>query len=999
MQNKRPRGGSGSGGKNSGGKKTGKGTPSPEVQGARPAPVGPAPQGPAPVGGKPGRKSRPKRVRNRLVASVAAVGLLVLAAGAPSLLTASDELTTSQRLLDLAELNKQALALAHSLADERDDATGRKAAAEGGKSRDKGTPRGDRTSRVDRQIAELTGPGGDSADLPDGLRRALAKVAGLRAAADSASVTPLQLHRAYSTALDELRSLARDLARRTPPRAGGSGTAPAALGNAVEQAAATRGLLLAALAVPRGKSTAEIDPDSGLLVRVESGSGKKVRDELSAAAQQARHREQAALADFALAAPEKDRDAVSVTVTGPEVTTAEGYLKDLTDESTLSAADRKLGAERVGAALTARVDRMRGAESALASAQAENLAALRDDDVSALELRIGLLAACFLLAVGISTAVARTLTQPLAVLRLGAARLAGSPETEEPVRYTGRNDEFAQAVRSLNGLHSKLLELNTRTEKLAGDRAHLVGQRETLDAQRRTLASENSQLAAEQSELLARVQDTTARLDELRATVHSSFVKLSLRTLSVVERQLAVIESLEEREQDPDRLATLFKLDHMATVMRRHGENLLVLAGTDHGVAHTGPVPLVDVLRAAISEIERYERVTLQALPPHAQVAGYAADDLSHLLAELLENGTSFSPPDAHVKLSGWLLESGEIMLSVQDHGIGMTPERLADLNSRLADPATYTAPGEGDGLGLQVAALLAARHGVRIQVRAQEQGGVTSVVVLPQALLQAEPPAVPSVTETPHSLPGSVAEANSNVLPGRGPAAAVPDRAPDQDPLIAVAEKAVEEAEAEAARAERAAHVRAPDESSVRNEPAPVREEAPEVDQPTREIRLPRPAAEPEPAPVVPERKPEPEPVPVPLEPTAPRLTDKGLPKRTPKVVKPTTPAAPPRTGGVDAEALRRRLGGFQLGARNGRRDVEAEIANSGNNEVHGVDGASGEPRSRTTTDRTTTDRADRPTTDRTDRTERPTTDRYDRATRNDQTDTEGDTVEEARS
>ncbi|MGW7417961.1 nitrate- and nitrite sensing domain-containing protein, partial [Streptomyces sp. NPDC054863] len=738
-----------------------------------PAPAQVQPSGPT-------KQSRPKRVRNRLVASVAAVGVVVLAAGAPALISASDELTRSQDLLDLSELNRQALALAHSLADERDEATALAAdpasSGAGADSRDKNTPQGDRTSRVDRQIAELTAH--DAADLPASVRTALAKIPALRRTADSgkpstgtstggAGSTPLDLHKAYSTALDELRGLSRDLARKTPPRAGGSGTAPATLGNAVEQAAATRGLLLAAFAVPRGESTVRLDPATGLLVRSESGNGKQVRDALSAAAQQARHREQAALADFALAAPAKDRDSFAATVSGPEVKTAEQYLNALTDQATLSTADRRIGAEKVDAALTARVDRMRGAEAALASAQAQNLAALRDDDVSALEFRIGLLAACFLLAVGISTAVARTLTQPLAVLRLGAARLAAAPETEEPVRYTGRNDEYAQVVRSLNSLHGKLLDLGARTEKLAGDRSHLVGQRETLDAQRRTLAAENSQLAAEHAELLARAQESTAKLTELRSTVHSSFVKLSLRTLGVVERQLAVIETLEEREQDPDRLATLFKLDHMATVMRRHGENLLVLAGTEHGVAHTGPVPLVDVLRASISEIERYERVTLQALPPHAQIAGYAADDLSHLLAEILENATSFSPPDAHVQLSGWFLESGEIMLSVQDEGIGMAPDRLSDLNARLAQPAEYTPVGDGEGLGLQVAALLAARHGVRIQLREQKQGGTTAVLVLPKALLPAEPPAVPAVTEVLHQLPGSVAEANSHTLPG----------------------------------------------------------------------------------------------------------------------------------------------------------------------------------------------------------------------------------------
>ena len=969
---------------------------------------------------EPSPQSRPKRVRSRLLASVAAVGVVVLAAGAPSVITSSDELTRSQRLLDLAELNRQALALAHSLADERDDTTARAAAVSSTGSSDtgnsdtgsngtgsndtgstaKGPARTDRTARVDRQIAEFTDPAQQSAEAPAALRDALAKIPAVRRAAlgDTAAgagtnATPLDTHKAYSEVIDQLRGLARELARKTPPRAGGSGNAPATLGGAVEQATATRGLLLAALAVPRSTGTLRTDPVTGLLVPSEgSAKNARTRDALSAAAQQARFREVAALADFDLAAPVKDRDSLSATVSGPEVKTAERYLGTLTDQPTLSSAERRIDAERVGSALTARIDRMRGAEAAQASAQIENLAALRDDDVSDLEMRIALLGVCFLLAVAISTAVARTLTQPLAVLRLGAARLAAAPETEEPVRYKGRNDEFAQVVRSLNSLHTKVVDLGARAKELAGDRSQLAGQRETLHARHRALSAERDQLAAEQAELLERAQQTTAKLADLRSTVHSSFVKLSLRTLGIVERQLAVIESLEEREQDPDRLATLFKLDHMATVMRRHGENLLVLAGSDHGVAHTGPIPLVDVTRAAISEIERYERITLQALPPHAQVAGYAADDLSHLLAELLENATSFSPPDTHVQLSGWLLESGEIMLSVQDGGIGMAPERLADLNSRLADPATYT-PGEhggdaGEGLGLQVASLLAARHGVRIQLREQTQGGVTAVVVLPRALLPLEPPAVPDHIEALHQLPGSVAENNSNVLPGR---------TSGQDPLIAVAEKAVEEA---AAAADAVAETEAAETGAAESGAAEEHErDALEIDQPTREFRLPHQAPEPDtdraPEPVVRDETPEPavrepapepavrEPAPEPAvreeapaaeppEPTAPRLTDKGLPKRTPKVVKPAGDSAPQRSGAVDADALRRRLGGFHQGAKEGRRDVEAEIASSGNNGDHGVSGVSG-------------DAGDLTSTGRPQYTER--------------TETEGDTVEEARS
>lgn len=457
------------------------------------------------------------------------------------------------------------------------------------------------------------------------------------------------------------------------------------------------------------------------------------RNALSAAAQQSRMRELAALADFDRAADKDARDSLAATVTGAEVKTAEIYLARLTDQPELSKADRKSNREKLETSLTARIEQMRGVESTLAAERIERFEQLRDDDVTALEIRVALLGGLVIVAIGVCAAVARTLTRPLAVLRIGAARIAAAPEVEEPVRFTGRNDEFAQVVRSLNTLHGRVRDLGVRAERLDSDRGDLAGARDTLAAE---LATGRAELK-EQTDLL------TAELERLRHTVQHTFVNLSLRTLGLVERQLGVIEKLEEREQDPERLATLFKLDHMATVMRRHSENLLVLAGAEHSHGHPGPVPLVDVLRAAVSEIERYERVVIQSLPPHAQVAGFAADDLSHLVAELLENATSFSPPDAQVELSGWLLESGEVMLSVQDSGIGMTAGRIAELNARLEDPQAYqTRTGrDGEGLGLRVAALLAARHGVRVQLREQKGGGIAAVVVIAQALLPTGPP------------------------------------------------------------------------------------------------------------------------------------------------------------------------------------------------------------------------------------------------------------------
>ncbi|MFC9385798.1 sensor histidine kinase [Streptomyces venezuelae] len=917
---------------------------------------------------------RPKRVRNRLVAGVALVGITVLAAGAPAILAASAELTDSQRLVTLAELDRQAVTLAHSLADERDEVVAYIAAGRDNQSGDAKHKRqitSTRSTRVDRQIDEIRPAA--SAEL----RRDLAGIPSVRRNALTKG-TALEAHRAYSEAITKLQALAEELADKTPARAADTSLteatrAPAALGRAVEQASAARGLLLAALSVHQPKATGDVhyDPETDSYVPdVPAGAAEaeRARDVLTAAAQQARVRELAALGDFDQAAGPAARDSFATTVAGPDVKSAERSLATLTDQPRLTETERATDPAALEAALSARIEQMRGVESALAAERVERLGALRDDDVTALELRLAFLGGCLLVAVGISTYVARTLTRPLAVLRIGAARLsaAPAPHTEEPVRFTGRNDEFAQVVRSLNTLHGKLSGLagqNERlTERLADATADLAAAKETL----------GTELATQRAELQGQVALLTADLEGLRGTVHHTFVNLSLRSLGLVERQLGVIEKLEEREQDPDRLATLFKLDHMATVMRRHSENLLVLAGHEHVHGHAGPVPLVDVLRAAVSEIERYERVTIQSLPPHAQVAGFAADDLSHLVAELLENATSFSPPDAEVQLSGWLLESGEVMLSVQDSGIGMTASRLAELNARLADadPAAF----EGEGLGMRVIALLAARHAVRVELREQKPGGTAAVVVLPQPLLPTAPPTavtepvrVPGAAPTFH-LPGSAAEANSNALPSR-------NRDGFTDPLVEAAERAflaaeptpepepepayAPEPEPESAYAPEPEPAYAPEpEPAYAPEPEPAYDPAPAYEAPepepaypgesvsetTLQVRLPDPPPEPdtheraadgatdlaheEPAPPAPASEPvTDQPVPGPRTAQWERVTDKGLPKRTPQVVRPAGPAATPRRGGVDAEALRRRLGGFHQGAKAGRRDVEAEL------------------------------------------------------------------------
>ncbi|MEV6764556.1 nitrate- and nitrite sensing domain-containing protein [Streptomyces sp. NPDC051105] len=958
----------------------------------------------APVG-----TGRRKHVRTRLIVAVAVVAAAIAGAGAPALLTASGQLSDSQDLVTLAGRTQDALALANSLADERDEVTSYVAA---GRPRSK-APSQDRGARVDRQVEDLRA----DTDIPGWLRTDLDGIAAVRRSALTGESTALQAHEAYSRTITELHRLAEELAEQTPPRAGSGAYALAQLDSAVQQSAAARGLLLAALNIPTSTQTT-IDPLTGLPTtsRTTSDADRKQRDALTAAAQQARLRADAALADFRDTAPEAAVESYDSTVTGNDVNDADKYLAALTDQPTLSDDDLATGTKKLDTALSARVDLMRGAESALYDHRTKDLAALRDDDVTALEIRVAVLGALMLVAVGIATAMARTLTRPLSVLRRGSARLAEAedPRAEEPITFTGRNDEFAQVVRSVNALHAHAAELYDRIATLETDRKHLVGQRQKM--------------ADAREELRAELADAGDQLERLRTSIGGTFVNLALRTLGLVERQLAVIETLEEREQDPDRLSTLFKLDHFATVMRRHSENLLVLAGTEHVQQHAGPIPLVDVVRAAVSEIERYERVRISALPPHAHVAGFAADDLSHLLAELMENATASSPPDVPVEISGWLLESGEVMLSVQDEGIGMTADRLVRLNGRLADfdpESPYDQEGEGGlGLGLYVVARLAHRHGVRVQLREQKQGGVAAVVVLPQPLLAAAPttaaPSAATASGGTHgfSLPGADAEVNSNVLYGR---------AKSGDPLVTLAEKAVRDADEQPTH-EPAAAPKVPPETLAETTmellvPDPAGPDSAAGDQPTRSTTTgeqTHPAAAGEWAhsaapgewahsaaagewahPAASGERAHPAAVGEQAHPpagageqahpadaeghTRPRsavadgeraplgppaldhesrtggaggndgfggartggavgddsaddedpVTSKGLPKRTPKI---TTQAPAPRQrgSGVDADALRRRLGGFRSGADAGRRDVAVEIAEqTGQNQV----------------------------------------------------------------
>ena len=260
----------------------------------------------------------------------------------------------------------------------------------------------------------------------------------------------------------------------------------------------------------------------------------------------------------------------------------------------------------------------------------------------------------------------------------------------------------------------------------------------------------------------------------LRGNVNAMFTNLSRRSQGLIQRQLSLISELESREADPDQLSSLFKLDHLATRMRRNGENLLVLAGEEPGRRWTRPVPLVDVLRAAASEVEQYERIELNAVP-QTEVAGRVVNDLVHLLAELLENATSFSSPQTKVKVTGHALPDGRVLVEIHDTGIGLSPEDLSSINERLASPPTVDV-SVSRRMGLFVVGRLSLRHGIRIQLRPSDSGGTTALVMLPVDLAQGGKKPVPSNAKSGGDVGGAPASRLAGLQPrgqvGSGPSA-----------------------------------------------------------------------------------------------------------------------------------------------------------------------------------------------------------------------------------
>jgi hypothetical protein len=213
------------------------------------------------------------------------------------------------------------------------------------------------------------------------------------------------------------------------------------------------------------------------------------------------------------------------------------------------------------------------------------------------------------------------------------------------------------------------------------------------------------------------------------------FVNLSRRSQTLIERLARMIDNLEQNEDDPDRLGSLFSMDHLVTRMRRNSENLLLLAGHENPRKWSDAVPLADIARAATSEIEQYNRVSLN-IPPGVSVIGQAVSDVVHLLAELVENATIFSPKDTQVHVAVQELSSGGVLIEVIDKGIGVSDARLTEMNWRLDNPPTIDV-SVSRHMGLFAVARLAERHRVRVRLRPAAPQGLSALVWLPDGVIE----------------------------------------------------------------------------------------------------------------------------------------------------------------------------------------------------------------------------------------------------------------------
>jgi signal transduction histidine kinase len=666
------------------------------------------------------------RVRSRLLLLITIPTLTAVILGGTRIVTSVQSALTFQRIEQLANLSSGITTLAGKMEDERDQTviyiadgqTGRAAALAGNKKaaaaqmqllqQQYNTFTRPWVNTVNSELANIgsTYPQVVQQDV-SAVRSVISGLPDLRAAANSTSLPALIVVSKYTAAIDSLLRIDNDIALDSgDPVLASNVRALGVISRIEEEASEQRAFLAYAFtqesltpSVLSALTTAQAEMNDNISEFNASGTAQQTSLYANTVA--------GSLVDFA---DQYEQQAIAFGQQNRPIDTSA-----TTPEEWFGAMSGKIGA-------------MRKVEQKLVAASVDRASSLRRSSIID---SIGIGAAIVIvlgLALILTTLVGRSMVRPLRRLRAGALEVAGlqlpetvrrmsesdgsgAPITVEPIDVDS-TDEIGEVARAFDQVHREAL-------RLAANEA------------------------------------------ALRGNVNAMFVNLSRRSQSLVERQIRLIDDLEQGEQDAERLGSLFQMDHLATRMRRNSENLLVLAGHDSSRRWNQPVALVDVLRAAVSEIEQYERVSLN-VQPGISVRGHAVNDAVHLLAELAENATSFSSAETPVTISGHLLSSGGVLLDITDQGVGMGAEEMAHANWRLDNPPVVDV-AVSRRMGLFVVARLAARHGVRVRLRPAASGGLTALVWLPDEVVSRD--ASPAGSRMPE-IPGENANGSMPGLP-----------------------------------------------------------------------------------------------------------------------------------------------------------------------------------------------------------------------------------------
>jgi signal transduction histidine kinase len=638
------------------------------------------------------------RVRSRLLLLITIPTLTAVVLGAIRIGSSVQSAIAYQRVVQLATLSSDITVLTQRLEDERDQTVYYIALPSGGRSGGAGLARtvvGTYQRQTDQAVtvvrSELAKVGGGfpaQTQLQAGSAlSALGGLASLRYAATQTQYPALQVVQKYTKLIDALLVLEDATAQgASDPTLAQSVRVLGLISHAKEDASQQRAILAAALLQTTflpGQLTALQTAQSDELANIDEF-------QLTATTAQYQQFQNGGAGTTGRQAANDEQAALSLAL-APSLAgavTADDWYGSMTHTINyqMGTVERSLGNQII--------------------ARAESL---RNGAVTAaIEWGVAILALLGL-ALFFTVVVARSMVRPLRRLRTGALEVAGArlPET---VRRMSEGEGAEAAI---------------EVEPIDVDSTDEIGEvARAFDQVHREAVRLASNEAA------------------LRGNVNAMFVNLSRRSQSLVERQIRLIDDLEQGEQDSERLGNLFQMDHLATRMRRNSENLLVLAGHDVSRRWTQSVGLVDVLRAAVSEIEQYERVTLNVQPGIA-VRGQAVNDVVHLLAELVENATSFSAADTPVHVAGHLLNSGGVLLDITDQGVGMGTEEMAHANWRLDNPPVVDV-AVSRRMGLFVVARLAARHGIRVRLRPASMGGLTALVWLPDEVITHETSVTP---------------------------------------------------------------------------------------------------------------------------------------------------------------------------------------------------------------------------------------------------------------